>query len=262
MNGGMQIFNPWNGAAEVAQVLKNTVSNNQRIWSLRWTPVCSSTEIGLTKWLIDKPLEDQTPRALLAARQNKAFGQHGRIWESPRGGVWISSAIPFSETYISPALIGLSVAATLSEKLEVNKVPVYIKWPNDLMVGDRKLLGILPRVISRGNKIRLIRVGVGLNVFNKVPKGAISLHEIIFANKNTLAYWSAQVLVALDLAINKLNNPDWIIHQVERRLWSNQIIDSRNGENWKIEKINLDGSIVLSKGGKSKTLTNNLDLGC
>ena len=68
--------------------------------------------------------------------------------------------------------------ATLVERLERIGVNVKIKWPNDLLVDGKKLAGILPRLFSRGGELRLFRVGVGLNVFNNVPKEGISLKQI------------------------------------------------------------------------------------
>ena len=48
-------------------------------------------------------------------------------------------------------LIGLALALSLSQRLERHGVPVRIKWPNDLLVDGRKLAGLLPRLVHRGN---------------------------------------------------------------------------------------------------------------
>ena len=81
-------------------------------------------------------------------------------------------------------LYGLAVALALVERIERIGINVNIKWPNDLLVDGQKLAGILPRLLFRGGKLRLLRVGVGLNVFNNVPKEGISLKQIIGNKKD------------------------------------------------------------------------------
>jgi BirA family biotin operon repressor/biotin-[acetyl-CoA-carboxylase] ligase len=48
-------------------------------------------------------------------------------------------------------------------------VPVHIKWPNDLMVGDRKLGGILCEARWQGESLGWVVAGVGINVANPIP---------------------------------------------------------------------------------------------
>ena len=89
---------------------------------------------------------------------------------SPRGGLWISAALPWQGGRSASAmLIGLAVATVLAEHLERRGLEVAIKWPNDLLVNGRKLAGLLPRLVQRGSTIRLVRIGVGLNVENRIP---------------------------------------------------------------------------------------------
>ena len=250
----MKISKEYTGAALVARELKKRIFQIEKSWMLRWSPVSSSTEIGLSNWLRDTPIANEMPRALFASRQTKGIGQHGRIWESPFGGVWVSAAIPCLDLKESPELIGLAIALAISESLEIKKVPVKIKWPNDLIVNEKKLLGFLPRIIHRGNQPRLIKVGIGLNVFNRVPDGAISLNQIIRITKYSLPFWSAELLISLERALKLLSSPDKIIYEVERRLWSDKFYDSVNKNLWKIKGINYDGSIILLREGEEKFL--------
>ena len=157
--GGMRIADSYRGAAAIAHLLR-TKPGFSRPWKLRWKPVCASTENDLSDWLMEKPFEDELPRALIAARQTHSTGQRGRIWQSPLGGVWISAAIPLSGQK-SAGLLGLAVAVAMAQRLERYSVPVQIKWPNDLMIGDRKLAGFLPRLVYRGKILRFGRIGLG-----------------------------------------------------------------------------------------------------
>ena len=150
-------------------------------WQLRWVPVCSSTERLLKQWLHQDPLL-QRPRAVVARHQRRAVGQRGREWQAPTGGVWLSAALPVDSVRLDApgaGLFGLAVALALAERLERAGVAVRIKWPNDLLVEGRKLAGILPALLHRGHELRLLRCGVGLNVCNAVPTGAVALRHVL-----------------------------------------------------------------------------------
>ena len=138
--------------------------SSPKSWRLILKPICASTEIELSNWIAEKPVKKNQPIAIFASCQRFGQGQAGRIWYAPKGGVWVSAAIK-RETQLenNSQLYGLAVAFALVERIERIGINVSIKWPNDLMVDGQKLAGILPRLSFRGGKLRLLRVGVGLN---------------------------------------------------------------------------------------------------
>tara|TARA_Y100001968_G_scaffold11145_1_gene9345 strand:- start:1415 stop:2008 length:594 start_codon:yes stop_codon:yes gene_type:complete len=151
-----------------------------RSWILKYKPICASTEIELSNWLSEKPLRSDQPRAIFSSCQKFGQGQFGRYWYSPKGGVWVSAAIHRKVICEkNTELYGLALAYALVEVCEQKGINTKIKWPNDLLVDGKKLAGVLPRLFFRGRKLRLFRVGVGLNVFNNVPDEGISLQRIL-----------------------------------------------------------------------------------
>ena len=119
------------------------------------------------------------PRAVIATHQRRGVGQWGRAWVSPPGGVWISAALPWTSPASGQAgLLGLALALSLVQRLERRGLSVQIKWPNDLLVHGRKLAGLLPGVVQRGSQLRLLRIGLGLNVRNPVPSEGIALRGL------------------------------------------------------------------------------------
>ena len=68
-------------------------------WRLRYLPLCASTEWDLSRCLQQGV---QPPLAVVARRQRYGVGQHGRQWQSPAGGLWLSAAIPWQRP-LSPA---------------------------------------------------------------------------------------------------------------------------------------------------------------
>ena len=224
-------------------------------WQLRCLPVCASTEQVLSDWLRLHPWDGVLPRAVIARRQTLGQGQWGRRWQSPPGGVWLSAALPWSAPCSAPGILGLAVAVALAERLEASGVAVLIKWPNDLLVQGRKLAGVLPRMVVRGSKVRLARVGVGLNVVNAVPPGGIALTEIPAVQRLQQLHWTAEVLAALDHAVSLVADPERVCHATEMRLWTRQVQDPRSGESWSIEGLAEDGALRLRQGTRTNTWT-------
>jgi BirA family biotin operon repressor/biotin-[acetyl-CoA-carboxylase] ligase len=108
--------------------------------------------------------------AVLAGEQLGGRGSRGRSWQSPPGGLWLSvlfrPAAPGGVEVMS-LRVGLAVAEALDELVPR---PVQLKWPNDLMLGERKVGGILCEARWQGHTLGWVAVGVGMNVRNAVPQ--------------------------------------------------------------------------------------------
>ncbi len=225
-------------------------------WRIMLKNICASTEIELSNWIAEKPVKKNKPIAIFSSCQKFGQGQAGRIWHAPKGGVWVSAAIKREGSCENHSqLYGLAVALALVERIERVGVNVKIKWPNDLLVDGQKLAGILPRLFFRGGKLRLLRVGVGLNVFNNVPKEGISLKQIIGDKTMNINFWSSEVLFAIERSLELLENKHFLCGEVENRLWSRQYIDKETGYQWDIKGIDSSGRLILCKEDKEKVLS-------
>ena len=226
-----------------------------RSWSLIWKPVCASTEIELSNWIADKPVEKDRPKAIFASSQRYGKGQFGRNWYSPKGGVWVSTAINREDSNTNNSeLYGLAVALAMVERFERIGVDVKIKWPNDLLVDGKKLAGILPKLFYRGGELRLFRVGVGLNVFNNVPKEGISLKQIVGEAKMNINFWSSEVLFAIERSLDFFDDQKFLCNKIEQRLWAQKYIDKNTGFQWDIKGIDLRGRLIVLKDGEERLL--------
>ncbi len=243
----MSIVNRFTGCAPVMRQWRES-SLGSNSWELRWKPVCSSTELELSNWLSEKPLRGDLSRAFIASRQNQGRGQQGKIWHSPLGGVWISAAFQIKEKTSSPGLIGLAVAVALAKRLDKSNVEVRIKWPNDLLVGEKKLAGFLPRLIHRGSIVRFGRVGIGLNVCNNVPIGGISLAQILSPYSCNPIWWTSEVLLALENAFDLISTPEYVCSEVERILWAREVFDVKTTLKYEIEGLSPDGALKVKQG--------------
>ena len=130
-----------------------------------YLPVTDSTSAVLKAWV----QEDRfLPGAVAAGEQTAGRGRGDNVWRSPAGGLYLSVAIPVGEPpllhLIGPS-IGLAVARHLRERFGVE---VRIKWPNDWLVGDRKLGGLLLELVRAPRGQLAVVAGLGINV-NTTP---------------------------------------------------------------------------------------------
>tara|TARA_Y100001968_G_scaffold53485_1_gene44553 strand:- start:1310 stop:2068 length:759 start_codon:yes stop_codon:yes gene_type:complete len=242
------------GVGSIYRFQKSNLSSS-RTWRLRLKPICASTEIELSNWISEKSIKNDQSIAVFSSCQRFGQGQAGRIWYAPKGGVWVSAAIQNDCFEVNNSqLYGLAVALALVERIEMMGVNVNIKWPNDLLVDGKKLAGILPRIYFRGGKLRLFRVGIGLNVFNNVPKEGISLKQIIGAKKMNINFWSSEVLLAIERSLDFLDNENLLCSKIEKRLWSRKYLDKETGYLWDIKGIDSRGRLIIFKKNKEKVL--------
>lgn len=101
---------------------------------------------------------------VVARRQTAGRGRHGRVWISERdAGLYFSLVLrPKLETRFLP-LITLTTAVAVCETLCRFDLTPDIKWANDVLVGDRKICGILAEVCDTNTGLAVI-VGVGVNL--------------------------------------------------------------------------------------------------
>jgi BirA family biotin operon repressor/biotin-[acetyl-CoA-carboxylase] ligase len=111
--------------------------------------------------------------AVAALEQTGGRGRRGRAWTSPPGGVWVSVLYRPSTGTAAELLslrIGLAAAAALDTL--AGEGAVSLKWPNDLMLGEGKLGGILCEARWQGDAPAWAVAGIGINVHNAPPDDA------------------------------------------------------------------------------------------
>jgi BirA family biotin operon repressor/biotin-[acetyl-CoA-carboxylase] ligase len=115
--------------------------------------------------------EGREGAVVIADQQTAGRGRHGRRWYSPPGsGLYISVVLTPGPTGPSAAdraaaLLTLAAGVALAEAVEATTgLAPDIKWPNDLMLGRRKLAGILAEsAVSESGALR-VALGYGINV--------------------------------------------------------------------------------------------------
>ncbi|MCL4499761.1 MAG: biotin--[acetyl-CoA-carboxylase] ligase [Chloroflexi bacterium] len=100
---------------------------------------------------------------LIAEEQTGGRGRLGRGWISPRGGIWLSVILrPRIAPSDGPKVMMLA-ASSVFATLRSAGLAASIKWPNDIIVGGKKVCGILTEMASQPEIVDHIIVGIGLN---------------------------------------------------------------------------------------------------
>lgn len=102
---------------------------------------------------------------VVADAQTKGKGKPGRSWFSPKGNLYFSAVVkPYRNPRDLSPITLLAALAARSAVVGLTKLPVVIKWPNDLLVQGKKIGGVLAERVQSGHII----IGIGINL-NNVP---------------------------------------------------------------------------------------------
>jgi len=117
---------------------------------------------------------------VVADEQTAGRGRIKRVWLSPKGSIALS-IILYPSVVNLPSLIMLASLAVVHSIEAVTGLRSQVKWPNDVLVNDRKVCGILIESSLRGNIVDYAIIGIGVNVnlrlsdFPEIPATATSL---------------------------------------------------------------------------------------
>ncbi|MFC1915351.1 biotin--[acetyl-CoA-carboxylase] ligase [Chloroflexota bacterium] len=100
---------------------------------------------------------------VIADEQTAGKGRIRRIWLSPRGSIALSIILYPVISYL-PYLIMLASLAVVRSIESVTGLKAQIKWPNDVLIGDKKVCGILIESNVRRNTVAYVIIGIGINV--------------------------------------------------------------------------------------------------
>ena len=106
---------------------------------------------------------------VVAESQTSGRGRHGRVWFSPPGaGLYVSVILRPSQAMTGDdhaALLTLAAGVAIADGVRAaTGLPAEIKWPNDVVVGGRKLAGILAESATQGGVLQFVVLGFGVNL--------------------------------------------------------------------------------------------------
>lgn len=134
-----------------------------RFGDVRWLPSTDSTN----RYLLDEARAGAPEGTVVVAdHQDSGRGRLDRAWIAPPGSsllvsVLLRPELPLERLHLLTSIVALAAADACQVEAGVE---VGLKWPNDLVVGSRKLGGILAETHLEGARARAVVVGLGLNV--------------------------------------------------------------------------------------------------
>lgn len=171
-------------------ILKESLYNEKEIvegleTKVLGRPLFFYDEVDSTSTVIRHLALEGAPEGALAVaeRQTGARGRRGRAWQSPGGsGIWMSlllrPTVHPTKASVLTLLMGMAVNRAIREETGLE---TQIKWPNDILLNDKKLVGILTEMECEMNSISSVTMGVGINVnIHTFPEDLASLATSLY----------------------------------------------------------------------------------
>jgi BirA family biotin operon repressor/biotin-[acetyl-CoA-carboxylase] ligase len=117
---------------------------------------------------------------VFAESQTKGRGRLGRKWISPaRKGLWFSILLrPNLRPQETTQLTVASATALRRALVSQTNLPVEIKWPNDILIGGKKVAGILTEMSAELDRVRHVIPGIGIDVNQDISEFPPELRKI------------------------------------------------------------------------------------
>jgi BirA family biotin operon repressor/biotin-[acetyl-CoA-carboxylase] ligase len=151
-----------------------------RDFNILYYPEVSST-MDTAKDLARKNCPDFT--VVVAGRQTRGRGRLKRQWLSDDGGLYFTMVLRPDIPVLMSSRVNFLASLTLARVLrELFQIDAAVKWPNDILVDDHKISGMLSELEAETDRVLFISIGMGINVNNdpsEVEPGASSLKKII-----------------------------------------------------------------------------------
>jgi BirA family biotin operon repressor/biotin-[acetyl-CoA-carboxylase] ligase len=119
---------------------------------------------------------------VIAGRQTRGRGRLKRRWLSDDGGLYFTLVmrpqIPVQLSFRMNFLASLTLVRVIRQMFQIDAM---VKWPNDILVAERKISGMLSELEAEADRVFFINIGMGINVNNDpsdAEPGATSLKKI------------------------------------------------------------------------------------
>jgi BirA family biotin operon repressor/biotin-[acetyl-CoA-carboxylase] ligase len=168
-----------------------------------------------TNDLVSRLAQDGAKQGVVvfAESQTQGRGRLGRRWISPaRKGLWFSLLLRPDLSPQSATQLTVSAAAALVRAIESQtRLKPEIKWPNDILIGGKKVAGILTEMTAELDHVKDIILGIGIDVNLEADELPPDLRDIA----TSLRIASGEKIDRAALAVAVLQELDRVYHLVE-----------------------------------------------
>jgi BirA family biotin operon repressor/biotin-[acetyl-CoA-carboxylase] ligase len=198
-----------------------------------------------TNDIVEKLARDDVAEGVVvfAESQTKGRGRLGRRWISPAGqGLWFSILLrpPLAPAAVTQLTIAAATAVARALRIETSLMP-QIKWPNDILFGGKKAVGILTELSAELDRVRYVVIGIGVDVnLTEFPE---ELREVA----TSLAAEAGKTFHRAEIATAILRELDTDYARVTRGEFSSV------AEEWERQCITLGRRVVIHVGDRTLT---------
>ena len=195
-------------------------------------------------------------------KQNRGRGRHGREWVSPLGNLYLSFLRQAEDKnsknlFASVFVVSIALANAILIISEKKIIPT-LKWPNDLLVNNSKLAGILIESFSNKDNENLLNIGIGVNIVSNpintvYPATNLNNEGVIISSHDLLICFFNCLNTVEDILVNKGLKEIlkiWSKYSYKKgtkmsvKIGDKKIIGSYNG-------IDETGSLILNENNKN-----------
>jgi len=207
---------------------------------------------------------------VVADEQTAGKGRLKRLWLSPRGSLALSIILYPDMSYL-PYLMMLASLAVVHSIKAITGLKAQLKWPNDVLIDDKKVCGILIESDLRGNTVAYAIIGIGINTnfrltdFPEILPHATSLADKLGKEISRVAV-IRHLLVETERLYLALPDGDPIYREWRDRLVTlGRKVQVKSGETFLkgiAESVARDGSLLLrhSNGSSTKIVAGDVTL--
>ncbi|RKQ37641.1 biotin--[acetyl-CoA-carboxylase] ligase [Oceanobacillus halophilus] len=251
----------------------NKLSENTVKWGLRtkWLGkrIIHHESIASTQTIAHDEARNNAPGGtiIIADEQTKGRGRIARNWDSSKGkGIWLSMILrPEIQPHHAPQLTLLTatvLADVLSNYVDINP---KIKWPNDILMNNKKMAGILTEMQAEQDQIWYVIIGIGLNVNHSIDDLPEGLRNIATSIKmETSKEWLLKDLIQEILVTFERTYEDYLENGFSeiKQKWEGygfkigqEIAIKTLKEEWKAPFLGItDDGALLTKSSSGETI--------
>jgi BirA family biotin operon repressor/biotin-[acetyl-CoA-carboxylase] ligase len=201
---------------------------------------------------------------VVAETQTASRGRQGRNWISRSGNLYLSVVL-YPSIGTLPYLNSFCGVAVVRAIANISGLKPRIKWPNDILLNDKKVAGLLVESAIAGDEVRHSIIGIGINValeadeIDEIAGGAISLNQVSAGDipRDDLL---REILQQLDTLYIQLNHGNTPVEEWEELL---DTVGQRVRVTWQGEEyvgfadgVDAQGSLMLRQdNGQIRTLS-------
>ena len=199
---------------------------------------------------------------MISDEQTSGIGRRGNEWVSPKGNIYISFLIKYDLSienhFLFSALTANSIIKFLNKYIDKK---INIKWPNDIIINNKKIAGIMTELFEQNN-IKYIIIGAGINILTS-PKimdyktCSLKNYKDNLNYENVLINFIESYCNEYKMIINK--NYDQILNLFQNKMSHfgskiNILLPNGNIKKVLLKNLNLDGSLLVEIDGKEESI--------